>query len=126
MLAHTPVDFNYLETLAKTFIIPARQIQSIQENIVNNAPIRRIAIAMNTNSAFTGSSENPFWYQQFHLGQIKKLRGSQPIVDSDAAAFHLSKFRHEEITGVHDVNVLSFISNYMYFLNFSNVNEQVF
>ena len=29
------------------------------------------------------------------------------------AAFHLFKFRKEEITGVHDVNVLSFISNYM-------------
>ena len=29
------------------------------------------------------------------------------------AAFHLFKFRQEEITVVHDVNVLSFISNYM-------------
>ena len=29
------------------------------------------------------------------------------------AAFHLFKFRQEQITGVHDVNVLSFISNYM-------------
>ena len=29
------------------------------------------------------------------------------------AAFHLFKFRQEEITGVHVVNVLSFISNYM-------------
>ena len=29
------------------------------------------------------------------------------------AAFHLFKFRQEEITGVNDVNVLSFISNYM-------------
>ena len=28
-------------------------------------------------------------------------------------AFHLFKFRQEEITGVYDVNVLSFISNYM-------------
>ena len=28
-------------------------------------------------------------------------------------AFHLFKFREEEITGVHDDNVLSFISNYM-------------
>ena len=54
MLAYTPVKYNYLETLAKTFIIPARQNQFIQENIFNNAPIRRIAIAMNTNSAFTG------------------------------------------------------------------------
>ena len=29
------------------------------------------------------------------------------------AAFHLFKFGQEKITGVHDVNVLSFISNYM-------------
>ena len=29
------------------------------------------------------------------------------------ATFHLFKFGQEENTGVHDVNVLSFISNYM-------------
>ena len=41
---------------------------------------------MNTNSAFTGSyTENPFWYQQFELRQIRILRGGQPIVDFDAA-----------------------------------------
>ena len=62
MLAHTPVEFNYLKTLAKTVIIPARQNHFIQEIIFNNAPVRRIAIAMNTNSAFTVScTENPFW-----------------------------------------------------------------
>ena len=86
MLAYTPVEFNYLETLAKTFIIPARQNQFIQENIFNNAPVRRIAIAMNTNSAFTGFyTENPFWYQQFELRQIRIFRGGQPMVDFDAA-----------------------------------------
>ena len=86
MLAYTPVEFNYLETLANTFIIPARQNQFIQENNFKNAPVRRIAIAMNTNSAFTGSyTENPFWYQQFGLRQIRILRGGQPIVDFDAA-----------------------------------------
>ena len=61
LLAHTPVEVNFLGTLAKTFILPARQNQFIQENIFNNAPVRRIAIAMNTNSAFTGAyTENPF------------------------------------------------------------------
>ena len=86
MLAYTPVEFNYLETLAKTFIIPARQNQFIQENIFKNAPVRRIAIAMNKNSAFTGSyTENPFCYQQFELREIRKLRGSQPNVDFDDA-----------------------------------------
>ena len=75
-----------METLAKTFIIPARQNQFIQENIFNNAPVRRIASAMNSNSAFTGSyAENPFWFQQFQLRQIRILKGGQPTVDFDAA-----------------------------------------
>ena len=86
MLAYAPVEYNYLETLAKTFIIPARQNQFIQQNIFNNAPIRRVAIAMNTNSAFTGSStENPFWFQQFDLRQIRIFRVGQPIIDFDTA-----------------------------------------
>ena len=86
MLAYTPVEFTYLETLAKNFIIPARQNQFIGKNIFNNAPVRRIAIAMNTNSAFNGSyTENPFWCQQFELRQIRILRVRQPTIDFDAA-----------------------------------------
>ena len=86
MLAYTSVDFSCLDTLSKTFIIAARQNQFIQECIFNKAPVQRIAIAKNTNSAFTGSyTENPFWYQQFDLRQIRILRGGQPIVDFEAA-----------------------------------------
>ena len=85
MLAHTPVEFNHLETLAKTFIIPTRQNQFIQESILNNAPVCRIAFPMNTNVAITGSyTKNPFWYQQFDLRQIRILRGGEPIIDFDA------------------------------------------
>ena len=84
MLAYAPVEYNSLETLAETFIILERQNQFIQKNIFNYAPFRRVPIAMNTNSACTGSfTENPFWYQQFDLRQIRLLRGGQPIVDFD-------------------------------------------
>ena len=86
MLAYTPVEVNNMQTRAKTFISPARQNQFIHEIILNNAPLRWIAIAMNTYSAFTRSyAENPFWYQQFVLKQIRILRGGQPVVDFDAA-----------------------------------------
>ena len=86
MLAYTPVQFKYLEVLAKTFIIPARQNQFIQENFFNTASVPRIAIATNTNSALTGSyTENPLWYQQIDLRQIRILRRGKPIVDFDAA-----------------------------------------
>ena len=41
---------------------------------------------MNTNSAFSESyTENPFWYHQIDLRQIRILKGEQPIVDFDAA-----------------------------------------
>ena len=83
-LAYAPVEYNYIETLAKTYIIPARQKQFLQENLFNNAPIRRIANAMNSNSAFTGSfPANTFWYQRFNLRDTRILRGRQPIVHHD-------------------------------------------
>ena len=40
------------------------------------------------------------------------------------AAFHLLKFRQEGITAVHDVNVLCFMSNCMYFFQPLYVNVQ--
>ena len=76
-LAYAPVEYNYVQLLAKISIMSARQNQLI----FNNAPIRRIAIAMTSNSAFTGSfAENPFWYQQLNVRDIRLLRGGQPIM----------------------------------------------
>ena len=69
-----------METIARTFIIPSRQNQLIQEKVFNNAPIRRIAVAMNTNSAVAGSFyENPFNYQQFHLRELRIIRGGKQL-----------------------------------------------
>ena len=86
MLTYAPVEYKYLETLAKTFIILARQNHFIRESISSNAPICRVTIAINTNSAFTGPfTENPSWYQQSDLRQIRKLRRGPPIVDFDNA-----------------------------------------
>ena len=83
-LAYAPIEYIYMETLAKTYINPARQNQFIQENIFNNTRIRRIAIAMNSNSASTGSfAGNPFWYQQFNLRDTRILSGGQLIVQHD-------------------------------------------
>ena len=96
-LAYAAVECNYMETLAKSYILPARQNQFIKENIFNNAAIRRMAIAMNSNSAFTGSfAENPFWYQQFNLRVIRILRGGQPIVHHDTTdncRFHVTTMK---------------------------------
>ena len=86
MLAETPVEFNLLEIPAKTLIFSAKINQFLQENIFHNFPVRRIADAMNTTSAFTKTyTEDPFWYQQVYPRQKIKLRCSQPIVDLNSA-----------------------------------------
>ena len=54
-LEREPAHYNYMETIARTFIIiPSRQNQFIQENVFNNAKIRKRAVAMNTKSAVAG------------------------------------------------------------------------
>ena len=40
MLGYTPVEFNYLETLGKCFLIPARQNHIIHDHIFSNAAFR--------------------------------------------------------------------------------------
>ena len=80
-LSNMPASYNFMETIARTFIIPSRQNLFIQENVFNNAPIRRIAIAMNTNSSFTGSYPgNPFHYQKFDLRELRIIRGGRAVV----------------------------------------------
>ena len=73
-----------METIARIFIIPSGQNQFIQENVFNVAPIRRVAIAMNTNSAFTGHfKENPFHHQKFGVRELRNVQGGRAIVSLD-------------------------------------------
>ena len=59
---------------------------TIWERWQRHLSFRQIARAMNTKSTFNGSfTENPFWYQQFDLRQIRILRGRQPTVDYDTS-----------------------------------------
>ena len=67
---------HFMETIAGTFIIPSGQNQFIL--------VRRIAIRMNANSAFTGHfQENPFHYQKFGLREQRIVRGGRAIVSVD-------------------------------------------
>ena len=68
-----------------------------------------------------------FLKQQYEQMMPVRLRSHPSVCGfyTIYAVFHLYKFRQEGITGVHDVNVLSFISNYIYFFSFSNVYVQV-
>ena len=79
------MEFNYLENIPKTFNIPARQNQFIQENVFNNAPVPQIAIAMKKKlHIHCIKYQKSILISTFDVRQIRILRGSQPIVDFDA------------------------------------------
>ena len=56
-----------------------------------------------------------FLKQDYHKMVPVKLQSPSSVCGFYAiyAAFHLFKFQQEQITGFHDINVLSYISNYM-------------
>ena len=75
-----------METIARTFIILSRQNQFIQENVFNNAPIKKIAVAINTISAVARSFyKNPFNYEQFHLRELRIIRGGRTIISLETS-----------------------------------------
>ena len=86
MLANSAVWITYIETHPGTFIIPSKINQFISENSLINASVHLRAIATNAKSAFSKSyTENPFWYQQCHLGQARMLIGNQLVSAFDPA-----------------------------------------
>ena len=65
---------------------------------------------------FLGRKGYSFFNNQHYKQMMPALLQSHPSVCgfyTIYAAFQLFKFQQKEITGVHDVKVLSFISNYM-------------
>jgi hypothetical protein len=80
-LLKTPALYMYTEVIPKTFIIPTGQNSWKHEDVFMKEPIRRMAIAMNTNIAFGASNVgNPFHYQKLGLRAITIYRNGIPIV----------------------------------------------
>ena len=80
-LSREPARYTYSQVLTKTTVIPAGLYETKIEAIFGSHPIRRLALAMNTNSGFRGAfQENPYHYQRFGLHEIKIIRGNQTLV----------------------------------------------
>ena len=60
---------------------------AVSRHIFTNAPIRRLVVAMNINSAVAGSfHKNFFSYQQFHLRELRIIRRGRAILSLDTTS----------------------------------------
>lgn len=88
-LLKTPAMYHYTEVIPKTFIIPNGQNSWKHEDIFMREPIRRMAIAMNTNAAFGISNRgNPYNYQKFDLRSITLNRNGVVIAGTPLNTEH--------------------------------------
>ena len=103
VLANTPMEHYYLETLAMTFISITRQNHLIRENNLDTILNCGIVLAVAANFSFTGSSnEEPVWKQHFNLIQLRIFRGGHPDLDA-VENFHLNFTKKETISFQDDV-----------------------
>ena len=116
---------DYVPPLDKdTFAIINTQSRNIQgEHWIMIASSRQILYFADS----LGHKKYSFLKQQYEQMMPEPLQSHASVCSfyTMYAAFDLFKFRQEEFREVHDVNVLSFISNYLKFSNFCNVFVQV-
>ena len=79
-LLKTPAIYNYIEVLPRTFLATTGVQSWRQEDVFAKEPVRRMILAMSSNTAYLGTNRtNPFHYQKFQLNEIIVYRNGLPI-----------------------------------------------
>ena len=69
-LLKTLAIYNYIEVLPRTFLATTGVQSWRQEDVLPKEPVRRIILAMSSNTATLGTNRtNPFHYQKFQLNE---------------------------------------------------------
>jgi hypothetical protein len=86
-LQSSPAQYHFLETVTRTYVVPANQSNFNKEAIMGNEPVRRLAIAIAPNASFSGSqTTNPFSYTRNGLKRIALIWSGIPVIDMKVSA----------------------------------------
>jgi hypothetical protein len=78
------VQYEYIESIPKSFMVQKDSKTFMQSNIFNNLPIRRITFAITENSKVSGVLDHtPFDFQKFDLAKIEIQRPGIPLIQID-------------------------------------------
>ena len=109
---------DYVATLDNdTFAIISKQFSYMQgEHWIMIANARQFLYFVDS----LGRKKYSFFMQKYEYRMREPPKSHYSVCSfyTIYAAFHVFKYRQEEITGVHDIKVFSFISNYMQFFIF--------
>ena len=130
VLLKSPARYKYTEVIPKTFVIPGGQQSWKYEDIFSKEPIRRMAIAMNTNTAFAGSNDtNPYHYQKFDLRSITIFRNGTPIVGTPLDTVDDKRLYIQSLTALafansgHGINLANFPNHFVMVFDLTSTEE---
>ena len=130
VLLKTPAIYKYSEGVPRSFIIPSGQNSWKHEDVFMKEPIRRMAIAMNTNVAFGASNvSNPYYYQKFDSRSITINRNGLPITgtpletEDDKRAYYIGLSALAFGTSSHGITLAQFISHYVLVFDLTSTLE---
>lgn len=130
VLLKTPAMYKYTEVLSKTFIIPNNQRSWKHEDLFMKEPIRRLAIAMNTNTAFGANNmSNPYDYQKFGLRSITIYKNGVPTAGTPLDTVDNKRAYNDSLNALafgkesHGIPLSEFEHKYVIVFDLTSTNE---
>ena len=129
-LVSTPAMYSYTEVIPRPLIIPGGQNTWRHEDVFAKEPIRRIAIAMNTNRAFAGTNiANPYHYRKFDLRTITIYRNGIPIAGTPLSTQDNKRLYFKSLTALsftdqsHGIELLNYDDHFVMVFDLTSTQE---
>ena len=113
--------YNYIEVLPRTFLATTGVQNWRQEDVSAKEPVRRMILAMSSNTAYLGTNRtNQFHYQKFQLNEIIVNRNCLPFAGTPVSAAHNKRIYYNTL------EALDFVFNNSYGISLANYHNHYF
>ena len=130
-LLKTPAIYNYIEVLPRTFLATTGVQSWRQEDVFAKEPVRRMILAMSSNTAYLGTNRtNPFHYQKFQLNEIIVYRNGLPIAGTPVSTTDNKRIYYNTLEALdfvfnnsHGISLANYHNHYIMAFDLTSTQE---
>ena len=130
-LLKTPAIYNYIEVLPRNFLATTGVQSWRQEDVFAKEPVRRMILAMSSNTAYLGTNRtNPFHYQKFQLNEIIVCRNGLPIAGTPVSTTDNKRIYYNTLEALdfvfnnsHGISLANYHNHYIMAFDLTSTQE---
>ena len=130
-LLKTTAKYNNIEVLPRNFLATTGVQSWRQEDVFAKEPVRRMILAMSSNTAYLGSNRtNPFHYQKFQLNAIIVYRNGLPIAGTPVSTTDNKRIYYNTLEALdfvfnksHGISLANYHNNYIMAIDLTSTQE---